>query len=252
MEEKRVVPECPQRTWVSKLTMRAISASLDLALVGVTAKLGTSFFAVVLIFMLPPAGVALVWNIAEGICILARGGHRGIHPGACVGVDLILWLGFCASSFLYLFFGYGWYWYTTKDIFGSRQATYFTLNRTALILGFLEVVVHFVLFVIACVETSKRNQPATVIVYQPPPGMVHAPAYHPQSMIFQPDQFNQHPHQPMIIPASYQPPLQGYQGPVMYQQQAPQGHGNLSKHEADSTPISVPSPAYDAYPGRQD
>ncbi len=38
--------------------------------------------------------VALCWEIAEGICILARAGHRGIHPGANVAVDLLLWLAF--------------------------------------------------------------------------------------------------------------------------------------------------------------
>jgi hypothetical protein len=36
--------------------------------------------------------------LAEAICICARGGHRGIHPGACVGVDLIIWLGFVGSA----------------------------------------------------------------------------------------------------------------------------------------------------------
>ncbi len=30
--------------------------------------------------------------MAEIICIFKRGGNRGIHPGAVVAVDLILWL----------------------------------------------------------------------------------------------------------------------------------------------------------------
>ena len=38
--------------------------------------------------------LAVCWDIAEGISILARGGHRGIHPGANVALDLLIWLGF--------------------------------------------------------------------------------------------------------------------------------------------------------------
>jgi hypothetical protein len=37
--------------------------------------------------------VTFIWDIAESICILKRGGNRGIHPGAIVGVDLLAWLG---------------------------------------------------------------------------------------------------------------------------------------------------------------
>lgn len=35
------------------------------------------------------------WNIAEGITLVVRrhAGYNGINPGACVGVDVILWLG---------------------------------------------------------------------------------------------------------------------------------------------------------------
>ena len=37
--------------------------------------------------------VTFIWNVAEIICIRARGGNRGIHPGAVVAIDLIAWLG---------------------------------------------------------------------------------------------------------------------------------------------------------------
>lgn len=37
----------------------------------------------------------LLWDAAEIITLVARRrpAYKGIHPGACVGVDLILWLG---------------------------------------------------------------------------------------------------------------------------------------------------------------
>jgi hypothetical protein len=47
----------------------------------------------------------LLWDIAEGICILARGGHRGIHPGANVAVDLLIWLAFVPCIVFLLFLG---------------------------------------------------------------------------------------------------------------------------------------------------
>ena len=49
--------------------------------------------------------MSLCWNIAETICIVKRGGHRGIHPGANVGVDLIIWLGLTASTTIFGLFG---------------------------------------------------------------------------------------------------------------------------------------------------
>jgi hypothetical protein len=47
--------------------------------------------------LLSQACVSFIWDVAEGICIIARRGHRGIHPGAIVAVDLLLWLGYVAG-----------------------------------------------------------------------------------------------------------------------------------------------------------
>jgi hypothetical protein len=47
----------------------------------------------------PQLVVMFVWDIAEIICILARGGHRGIHPGAIVAIDLLAWLGWFGVDF---------------------------------------------------------------------------------------------------------------------------------------------------------
>ncbi len=47
------------------------------------------------------AAVSIIWNVAEFICVLVRGGHRGIHPGAIVAIDLVLWGGYIAAIFVY-------------------------------------------------------------------------------------------------------------------------------------------------------
>lgn len=42
-------------------------------------------------------GLSMIWNIANIVVLLARKG-RGMHPGANVGCDLVLWLGFIVTG----------------------------------------------------------------------------------------------------------------------------------------------------------
>ena len=51
------------------------------------------------------AALSLIWSFSEIICIAVRGGHRGIHPGACVGLDLIIWLVFLVMVIIYALVG---------------------------------------------------------------------------------------------------------------------------------------------------
>lgn len=49
-------------------------------------------------FPFAQAAVSAIWSLAEGISILVRGGRRGIHPGANVALDLLLWLGLAGGT----------------------------------------------------------------------------------------------------------------------------------------------------------
>lgn len=93
--------------WASKLCLRILSIIFCIALAGLGGSLATTGIVASFYFLImgPPVLVALAWSLAEGICILARGGHRGIHPGACVGVDLLLWLGLTACTVMIALFG---------------------------------------------------------------------------------------------------------------------------------------------------
>ncbi|KAH6617423.1 hypothetical protein F5144DRAFT_499053 [Chaetomium tenue] len=96
----------PTGMWASKLTLRVIQFALAIAIIGcVGSILSTGFWSIfVLVVIVPQAAVSVIWSLAEGICILARGGRRGIHPGANVGLDLVLWLGLVVGTiFLWLF-----------------------------------------------------------------------------------------------------------------------------------------------------
>lgn len=63
----------------------------------------------------------MIFDVAESICLLVRRGHRGMHPGACVAVDLILWLGFTGGAvylglFQYYFSENSYYYYDEYDL----------------------------------------------------------------------------------------------------------------------------------------
>jgi hypothetical protein len=89
--------------------------------------------------------------VAEIICILARRGHRGIHPGAVVALDLILWLGFIATTVLYALFHlgdvflYDTYWYEDDYEYGygygydSGYDEMFIISRVLIALAGIEV-----------------------------------------------------------------------------------------------------------------
>jgi hypothetical protein len=47
----------------------------------------------------PQIVIVFCWDIAEIVCIFARGGNRGIHPGAIVAIDLLAWLGWIIAAF---------------------------------------------------------------------------------------------------------------------------------------------------------
>ena len=97
MEAQKPPPKytSPKGMWVSKLVLRIIMLIFAIALVSLAGSLMGSFlFSSVTFIIVAPAGfLSLIWNFSEAICVLTRGGHRGIHPGANVALDLILWLG---------------------------------------------------------------------------------------------------------------------------------------------------------------
>ncbi|KAK4246308.1 hypothetical protein C7999DRAFT_42231 [Corynascus novoguineensis] len=89
----------PRGTWTTKLALRILQFALALSIIGCAAS-SAFWSANALVFITPQAAFSVVWTIADGIAIVVRGGHRGIHPGANVGVDLLLWLGFLVGTVL--------------------------------------------------------------------------------------------------------------------------------------------------------
>ncbi|KAK4162956.1 hypothetical protein QBC43DRAFT_240320 [Cladorrhinum sp. PSN259] len=242
-------------TWKSKLALRGFAA-LCCIIVG---AVGGSIAALKDIegdFMLmlgPPVGVAFVWNIVEGFCIWKRPGNRGIHPGAIVAIDLVLWMVLALVDFSLAAVGLvfssqrlirGTYYHngsylSDDDVDEEELERLLKLadkiqGRGRVVVGFLGflVIAHFVLFVVGCMETHRRNRmPKTVYVVQQP--------IYPQGANGQPQYpLVQYPQQQF-----YAPPPPGFQPvpvpmPMQMQMQSASAQAAPSKPEAQ--PLAGP------------
>lgn len=140
----------------------------------------------------PPkqAVASIIWQLAEHITLAARRDWRSIHPGAHVGVHLVLWVlailvvpslflsvafeleqytieGDCErdsdSDGYYTSYSCGWYSFPTQ----GAADRYFRLLEALAAFAVLLLISHFTLFVMACVETDRRRRygKATKVVY---------------------------------------------------------------------------------------
>ncbi|KAL7821218.1 hypothetical protein V8C44DRAFT_313885 [Trichoderma aethiopicum] len=197
------------------------------------------FYATVLISAIPPCMIALVWSLADLLVRLLRPLHRGIHPGAHVALSLIIFLlGAILPSLFGPWFEDSWngdgdqpwrdcssrydsttrryIWTCTEDDDARRE--YFKEKKVATaaaVVTFIIAVLHFGLFVGACVDTDRVNRTAKRPIY------VVAPP--PQMMQWQPVQQQQQQQQ------------QQYQAPM---QQAPMQQAPVAQPPAQETPAT--------------
>ncbi|CAM1506543.1 Fc.00g061840.m01.CDS01 [Cosmosporella sp. VM-42] len=224
----------PKGMWASKLSLRIVSMIFSIVLIGISTSMSSDGYDITpIVLMVPPAALALLWDFSESICLCVRGGHRGIHPGACVGLDLIIWLGFAIISILFGLFGYASYWYHEAyryDYYGNDYSSSLTLNRADIAFGAVLTLIHFALFVIACYETNKRNRKPQVIYVQAPNGMVmqQQPGMNHQSMVITPN----YQMQPGYVPQTMYPQQMQYMKP----------QETVGTHE--TPPPMAPSPVY--------
>ncbi|KAF7562659.1 hypothetical protein G7046_g1463 [Stylonectria norvegica] len=133
----------------------------------------------------PVLVVALIWDIAELITRCARKFKAGIHPGAHVALSLLIWMGAAivggieATSAAYMDYDYSSnsncenynndtheYEDCDSSSSGSRPSMIVIATFTCLVW-----LAHFILFILACIDTSRRNAAARrpiMIVNGPP------------------------------------------------------------------------------------
>lgn len=131
--------------------------------------------------------VALIWDFAEIMTWLLRKRKAGIHPGAHVAMSLLIWLaaavvGGIQSAFV-AYSVYDDYDSSSTCRDSSRNEYVDCDDRYAATRGrFLAVaifsclvwLVHFTLFVGACVDTAKRNAALRRVMVVAPPYWGHA------------------------------------------------------------------------------
>lgn len=129
--------------------------------------------------------MSIIWQLAEHITLAVRKSWRSIHPGAHVGVHLILWvlaifvvLGLSVSlageldnytvdpdciedsdysGGYYSSYGQTYCYYNT---FPSQAAAnkYFRMLEALTVFSVFLLIAHFTLFILACFETDRRRK----------------------------------------------------------------------------------------------
>ncbi|KPM43185.1 hypothetical protein AK830_g3360 [Neonectria ditissima] len=149
------------RMWLTKLTLRICSIvtcanilRLEPRVLWIHWTIRPDWFICNNVFALTLL-LSIAWNLAESIYLLARRGHRGIHPGACVGVDLVLAMADLVLCFLAAFASSPFFPDAPRhpedeEKYARAGAVY---NCTC-----IEWFLHVTLFIIACTETRTRRR----------------------------------------------------------------------------------------------
>ncbi|KAI0405248.1 hypothetical protein F4802DRAFT_189840 [Xylaria palmicola] len=160
------LPDLPtvghQRRWdIAKVVLRAFSLVIGIVDVVELTAIQTSrkdlhYRATISYFVL--AGI-IVWDVVEFIVIfIRRSPAKGIHPGAHVGVELILWLG---GVITVAAVAYNADWGQLNRGYEQPDGALYSWTNVALshftFLGFL-VALRFGLFVRACIEVDRRKK----------------------------------------------------------------------------------------------
>ncbi|GKT54418.1 hypothetical protein ColTof4_13789 [Colletotrichum tofieldiae] len=164
------------RPWhIAKIAIRGCNIAFSAIVIGITAHASTYMYYTpyLLWFSAIPGAFAICWDVSELITICARGGRKGIHPGAHVGLHLIFWPLFATAvaleSLNIYFLDYG------------IEGAVATMQHVALAFTCLLLLNHFTLFVRACVDTHRRNNrpPIYMVPVNMPAPMPPAGSYAP-------------------------------------------------------------------------
>ncbi|KAK7911903.1 hypothetical protein PG985_014384 [Apiospora marii] len=169
-------PPPVSRPWHNaKIALHAISIVFCIILIGISIALAVNprVLSLQVVWIAPEAAAAIIWSVAELITVCVRKGqHRGIHPGAHVGLHLIFWLAFLVGAGLTAYI---------VAVYVEEQTYYssYRYNRYASLSFYLRslqaelaflillLIIHFTLFVRACVESARRNRTAQQPVFVP-------------------------------------------------------------------------------------
>ncbi|OTA94323.1 hypothetical protein M434DRAFT_270063 [Hypoxylon sp. CO27-5] len=217
---RRSLPPISSRSWqIAKLTLQCASLVCCAILLGLSVSNTWNDGSGIGILTVPIAIAVAVWTIAELVTLFFRRKNapgRGIHPGAHVGVQLILFLALILALFYSAMLWRSvqrstepcnewtrdpddpnWVTKNTTDPNGNwlrtsmrsyycpesyrdmiNDPSYRSAVQAIIAFCVLLWAIHFTLFVRACVETQRRNSEPPVIMMYPQQAW---PAYYQQS-----------------------------------------------------------------------
>lgn len=172
------------RTWlVIKPVLTSLSIVSCIIVLGISIALAVdpTVQSYIAVWTAPQAGVALLWSVTDLVTSCAqrsKSNNRTIHPGAHVAVQLLLWLGFGTGlgltahilKFALTFSAlddpeaypeYYAYYYGRND--NGDDFEYYSnsyVRSMEALVAFLAIliIIHLLLFVRACVETTKQRK----------------------------------------------------------------------------------------------
>ncbi|ETS80929.1 hypothetical protein PFICI_08458 [Pestalotiopsis fici W106-1] len=274
-QQPRIIPFNKTHYW-AKIGLTAASLVFCVILLGLSVAIsigpGYDSWNITIYWIGPLIGIAGCWDIAELItlfgCGKRHGGQfrRGIHPGAHVGVNLILWLLGIICIFLSVLSYvtarsqlascqeakdsdsstsyYGYYYYYCDDDEYSMLSSGLYIPALRAIEAFVALLTldHFIFFVLACIETNQRNKSRAAVMMMPPqmyynPGMAPYgyPMMPPQAYMGQTQQIGQMEKSPAAAthPQTANPGPGGYYAPA-----AP-----VAAQRTPETPLPAAAPA---------
>ncbi|KAH6888420.1 hypothetical protein B0T10DRAFT_488140 [Thelonectria olida] len=254
------------KAWVyTKLALHAADIILCICAIAISFSLGghgTAGYAFVL--CTPIFFVAFIWDVAEIMTWLLRKRQAGIHPGAHVAMSLLIWMAAAVVGGIQsAFVGFSVYddydtsgtcWDSGRqesvdcdddsDRYGSVRAKFLAVA----VFSCLVWLVHFILFVGACVDTAKRNAALRRVMVVAPPYWGHAvQGWQPMPQQYYPQQGTAAPGQQQAqqnIPLQTRSPAPAEQsakgkevdtGVLSTQPPAPQGGGVTEYYSPSQT-----------------
>ncbi|KAF7552661.1 hypothetical protein G7Z17_g4187 [Cylindrodendrum hubeiense] len=216
-------------TW-AKIILHAFDIICCIVAIGISFSFGTySEGGYAFVLCTPIFFLALVWDSAEIITWLLRKRKAGIHPGAHVGVSLIVWLGAAIvggmqATFIALVIS------DNSDCWEYESQSYVScassytggsgLFIAVAVFSCLVWLIHFTLFVCACMDTARRNRNRRIVTVVAPPywgpmaqGWQPMPQYYPQTAVPQNQGQNTNTTAPQLnIPLQNRSPAEGQTG----------------------------------------
>ncbi|KXJ91661.1 hypothetical protein Micbo1qcDRAFT_223805 [Microdochium bolleyi] len=197
----QAAPPPINRGWyIAKIVLGSLSLALSIVILAISAAAWarTRGWLREFAWTAPIAILAICWHTAEFVTLCARRGggspvssgprrRHGIHPGGHIGVNIVCWFGFMGIVAVDAYNAFtlhvlrdedsfrGQYGYYPTDLRGQTDFlvsdTYWAMTLASVGIAAALAIIHFALFVRACVETHHRNSAArsVQVVYVPQP-----------------------------------------------------------------------------------